>query len=36
MEKKWLTEPPPEDDEEEDDECVGVMRYKVVLSAEDR
>ena len=36
VEKKWLTEPPPEGDEEEDEECVGVMRYKVILSAEDR
>jgi hypothetical protein len=34
VEKKWLT--PPEDDEEEDEECVGVMRYKITLSAEDR
>jgi hypothetical protein len=36
VEKKWLAEPPPEDDEEEDEECVGVMRYKITLSAEDR
>ena len=39
VEKKWLPEPPPEDyddDEEDDDECVGVFRYKIILSPEDR
>lgn len=39
VEKKWLPEPPPEDyddDEEDDDDCVGVYRYKIILSAEDR
>ena len=39
VEKKWLPEPPPEDyddDEEGDDECVGVFRYKIILSPEDR
>ena len=39
VEKKWLPEPPSEDyydDEEEDDKCVGVFRYKIILSSEDR
>ena len=34
VEKKWLPELPPED--YDDDQCVGVFRYKIILSVEDR
>ena len=36
VEKRWLPPPPLEGsiEEDKDDECVGVMRYRIVLTAE--